>query len=53
MNNLASGKCVSCRTGEPTLTDVEIEDLLPQVNGWQVKEVNGEKRLDKAFKFKN
>ena len=53
MNNLASGKCVSCRTGEPTLTDAELEDLLPQVNGWQVKEVNGEKRLDKAFKFKN
>jgi 4a-hydroxytetrahydrobiopterin dehydratase len=53
MNNLASGKCVSCRAGEPTLTDKEIEDLLPQVNGWQVKEVNGEKRIEKVFKLKN
>lgn len=53
MNNLAAGKCVSCRAGEPTLTDAEIEDLLPQVDDWQVKEVNGEKRLDKVFKFKN
>jgi 4a-hydroxytetrahydrobiopterin dehydratase len=53
MNNLTAGKCVSCKVGEPTLKDAEIEDLLPQINGWQVKEVNGEKRLDKVFKFKN
>lgn len=53
MTNLAAGKCVACRGGEPTLTDAEIEDLLPQVDGWQVKEVNGEKRIEKIFKFKN
>ena len=53
MNNLSSGKCVACRAGEPTLTDAEIEDLLPQVEGWQVKEVDGMKRLEKVFKFKN
>lgn len=53
MMNLAGGKCVSCRTGEPTLTDAEIEDLLLQVNGWDVKEVDEMKRLEKVFKFKN
>ena len=53
MINLAAGKCVSCRAGEPTLTDAEIEDLLHHVHGWEVKEVNGEKRLEKVFKFKN
>jgi 4a-hydroxytetrahydrobiopterin dehydratase len=53
VTNLADGKCVACRGGEPTLTDAEIEDLLPQVNGWQVKEVDGMKRLEKVFKFKN
>ena len=53
MINLAAGKCVSCRAGEPTLMDAEIEDLLLHVNQWQVKEVNGEKRLEKVFKFKN
>ena len=53
MNNLAAGKCVSCRAGEPTLTDAEIEDLLPQVDDWQVKEVNGEKRIEKVFKLKS
>ena len=51
--NLAAGKCVACRRGEPTLTEAEIEDLLLHVPEWQVKEVNGMKRLEKRFKFKN
>jgi 4a-hydroxytetrahydrobiopterin dehydratase len=53
MINLAAGKCVACRAGEPTLSDTEIEDLLLQVHGWEVKEVNGMKRLEKVFKLKN
>lgn len=53
MINLAAGKCVACRAGQPTLTDAEIEDLLLHVHGWEVKEVNGMKRLEKVFKFKN
>ena len=53
MTNLAAGKCVACRGDEPTLTDAEIEDLLPQIHQWQVKEVDGMKRLEKVFKFKN
>ena len=53
MNNLAVGKCVACRAGEPMLTDAEIENLLPQVHQWQVKEVDGVKRLEKVFKFKD
>jgi 4a-hydroxytetrahydrobiopterin dehydratase len=53
MTNLAAGKCVACRAGEPTLTDIEIQELLPQIDGWQVKEVDGMKRLEKVFKFRN
>lgn len=53
MTHLAAGKCIACRAGEPTLTDAEIADLLPQLSGWQVKEVEGMKRLEKLFKFKN
>ena len=53
MENLAAGKCVACRKGEPTLTDAEIEDLKYQVPQWQVIEVEGEKRLERTFKFKN
>jgi 4a-hydroxytetrahydrobiopterin dehydratase len=53
MVSLAAGRCVACRAGEPTLTDAEIKDLLTQVHGWQVQEVDGMKRLEKIFKFKN
>ncbi|HSL43909.1 MAG TPA: 4a-hydroxytetrahydrobiopterin dehydratase [Anaerolineales bacterium] len=53
MINLAAGKCVACRGDEPTLTDVEIDDLMLQVHQWQVREVEGMKRLEKVFKFKN
>jgi len=51
--NLAAGKCVACRSGEPTLTDAEIQDLLPHLQEWQVLEMDGMKRLERVFKFKN
>ena len=51
MINLAAGKCVACRAGEPTLTDAEIEDLLLHVHQWQVREMDGVKRLEKIFKL--
>lgn len=46
-------KCVACRGGEPTLTDNEISALLSQVQGWQVVERDGIKRLENVFKFRN
>ena len=53
MIDLAAGKCVACRKGEPALSDAKIEDLLPHLHQWQIREVNGIKRLEKVFKFKN
>jgi len=53
MINLSAGKCVACRGTEPTLTDAEIEELHPQIPNWEVKEVDGMKRLERIFKFKN
>ena len=53
MINLVAGKCVACRGGEPTLTDLEISELHPQVVEWQIKEVDGVKRLERVFKLKN
>ncbi len=35
------------------LTDSEIYQQMPQVPKWQVKEVNGEKRLERVFTFKD
>jgi len=53
MTNLAAGKCVACRGGEPTLTDLEISELHPQVVDWQIVERNGIPLLQRVFKFKN
>ena len=53
MINLAAGQCVACRGGEPTLTDVEIEDLLFHVIGWQVVAQDDILCLHRQFKFKN
>jgi 4a-hydroxytetrahydrobiopterin dehydratase len=35
----------------PTLTDAEIADLLPEVPGWKVAEVDGIKRIVREFGF--
>ncbi|MEW5830643.1 MAG: 4a-hydroxytetrahydrobiopterin dehydratase [Chloroflexota bacterium] len=53
MINLAAGNCVPCRGGGPTLTEAEIEELMYHVIGWQVKEVDGVKRLERVFKLKD
>ena len=53
MTDLHQIKCVACRPGEPTMAESEIHRLHPQIPEWQVKEVDGVKRLERIFKFKN
>lgn len=53
MTALSQMKCVACRKGVPTLTESQIYQFTPQVPEWQVKEVDGEKRLERVFKFKD
>lgn len=53
MTELASGSCVPCRGGVPTLTDAEIETLKPQVPEWRVVEKDGVRRLTREFTFKD
>ena len=53
MTNLNQMKCVACRAGEPTLNDDEINKLHAQIPEWQVKEVDGVKRIERVFKLKN
>ena len=43
----------SCRGGEPALTNAEIEDLLLHVPEWHVREVDGVKRVERVYNFKN
>lgn len=51
MEALEQLKCVPCHGGEPTVTDAEIAELLPQVPEWKIVERDGIKRLKRAFKF--
>ena len=53
MVSLTGGKCVPCRGGESTLTDEQINELMPFVPGWNVREVDGTKRLERVFQPKN
>ena len=53
MSNLSQLKCVACRGGEPKLTDEQINEFQPQVPNWQVKEIEGVKRLEHVYKLKN
>jgi 4a-hydroxytetrahydrobiopterin dehydratase len=50
MNELASRDCVPCRGGVPPLRGVEIQNLLKELDGWDVVE---EHHLRKIFEFKN
>ena len=53
MINLAAGKCVPCRGGEPALTETEIADLMFHVPQWQVVTQDNILRLQRVLKFKN
>lgn len=53
MADLKELKCIPCRGDVPPLTDEEVERLKPQVSGWEVIEIDGIKRLQRVFKFKD
>lgn len=53
MSTLSHQRCTACRKGEPTTTEQEIAQLLPQVPEWQLIERDGIKRLERVFKFTN
>jgi 4a-hydroxytetrahydrobiopterin dehydratase len=51
MINLAAGKCIPCRGGDPALSDAEVKDLLAHVPQWQLKETNRIPLLERVFKL--
>lgn len=53
MTELSQLKCVACRGGDPSLTEAEIAELLPQVPEWTLVERDGIPHLQRIFKFKN
>ena len=53
MEKLQQARCVPCEGGVAPANDSEITYYLAQIQGWQVLEVDGEKRLMKSFTFPN
>jgi 4a-hydroxytetrahydrobiopterin dehydratase len=51
MEMLTQMKCVACSRDAPRVTDEEIAELRPQVPDWEIVEVDGVKRLTRAFSF--
>jgi len=53
MNRLAEEKCVPCHGGVPPMSEGEIAQMLSEVPGWEVMEVENQKRLQRTFKFRD
>ncbi|PKM11381.1 MAG: 4a-hydroxytetrahydrobiopterin dehydratase [Gammaproteobacteria bacterium HGW-Gammaproteobacteria-3] len=53
MSNLTGKTCEVCRIGAPLATQQEIDELMPQLQGWELIETDGIKRLIKTFRFDN
>jgi 4a-hydroxytetrahydrobiopterin dehydratase len=51
MQRLSDEKCVACRRDAPTVTDVEVAELSPQVPDWELIELDGVPRLRRTFGF--
>jgi 4a-hydroxytetrahydrobiopterin dehydratase len=53
MENLVGQKCVACRRDAPQVTDAEIKMYQPEIPDWKMVERDGEKQLERMFKFKS
>jgi 4a-hydroxytetrahydrobiopterin dehydratase len=53
MTYLSEEACVACRTAIDPLVDAEIAELKRELAGWAIEERNGEKQLERSYKFKN
>ena len=51
MADLYRQKCVACHSGEPSLRETEIYRWHQHIPKWDVKEVDGIKRLVRVFRF--
>lgn len=50
---LTQKKCMACSGDAPPARGAEIEQLKLQIPDWEIKDENGELRLQRIFKFAN
>jgi len=53
MTELTKQRCEACRAGAPQATQDEIAEYMPQIPDWEIIEVDGVKRLQRVYKFRN
>ena len=51
MSRLTDLKCEPCRSEERGVTEQEMSELLREVPNWQIIERDGERRLQRVYKF--
>jgi 4a-hydroxytetrahydrobiopterin dehydratase len=51
MTELKQQKCEACTSDSNPVTQTEIEQLKPQIPGWEIVEREGILRLEKVYKF--
>ncbi|HEU4560805.1 MAG TPA: 4a-hydroxytetrahydrobiopterin dehydratase [Longimicrobium sp.] len=51
MTELAKGHCEPCHKGAPKVTAAEASEILRQIPGWTIAEVDGVERLERLFTF--
>jgi 4a-hydroxytetrahydrobiopterin dehydratase len=53
MAELVQMQCTACRKGEPTVTEKETAEFIPQIPEWKIVERDGIKRLERTYGFKD
>ena len=53
MSELGNMSCVQVKRDEPPLSSKQIEEYQTQIPDWKIVQVEGVKRLEHVYKFKN
>ena len=53
MEKLLEGKCEACKADAPLVSADEKKELMPQIPGWNIIEVDGIEQLTCSFAFKD
>ncbi len=53
MDQLSHMKCSATRAGEPTVSEAELAQYMPQVSDWHIVKVDGIDHLERTFTFPN
>lgn len=53
MTTLTEMRCEVCQVGSPQATPEEINEFMPQLQGWTIFDEEGVKKLRRTFQFAN